>query len=946
MQTQIILSGNVQLDLYDDIDISLNYSISDIREIDKINTNFSYDIKLPGTPNNNRVFGHIYELGNDNIIFNPNKKVAGQIYVEGNQVFKGFVQLKKINRLYENEIEYEITFMGSLGDLMSAIGDDKFLDDIDFSEYNHDYTKQSITGSWATNIYSYSSSTSFALGKGYVYPQIFYGYDTNGKYDVEDWYPAMYAKEYLDRIFAGAGYSYKSEFFNSQYFRSLIVPFNKDRIMLTDAQLKQRMFYANRTSAFFDFWRSGMSNTGYPMRLGFNNDSVAPAFDTNNVYPVNSLNDANQTIRGRYYPNKKGRYNIRAAGSINIQYDLQSTVPVQAYTIPQDSWMRPIVYVKLMKNGVNQYQQQLSFTQPSGAFVGTSMSPPETFDISFDLNLVPGDYVNIDIDFYVPMAGSYTSNAYSVAFGTPLPSQLRVRVDSGAYFYNTPYNDGLTESEHLYVNQTLPDNVKQKDYVTSLINMFNLLVLPDPDKDKQLIIEPRDDFFDSGGERKNWSDKLDRAKQYQLLPMSELENKTYVYSYSSDSDAYNDKYFKEYGENVYGDLIKTIDNDFLDGESKTQLIFSPTPNVRDFVNAARSVPMFITLDSAGVPKPHKGNIRLLFYGGLKTGSYTFASTATGTQVYTTYPYAGMLDDPNNPTESLVFGEPKVSYFPQTTWTDNNLFNKYHRTTFEEISNKNSKILVGQFYLTPSDIAKLDFRDRIEVDGQLFRINKVENYNPAVNTTTKVELLSLNDYGRFIATAKPTLRGPIIGTGTVGVGNVGNVTADTSTNRVINSPGNIGPIYVDTGTLQPNGNLNSSQGGSNVLGTDNIVAGGTGVLVNGSGNTVGTEVQSSLIIGDMNSVGSSYDNVVILGSEGREINESNIIYLGNEFVIRSGSTMIALINIYEGGLNEVQNPFNVFQTTDILDGGENAVRQRGSVNTIFVVDGGANKANPS
>ncbi len=141
MQTQIFLSGNVQLDLYEDIDISLNYSISDIREIDKINTNFSYNIKLPGTANNNKIFGHIYELGNDNIIFNPNKKVAGQIYAEGNQVFKGYVQLNKINRLLENEVEYEITFFGSLGDLMSTIGDDKFLDDIDFSEFNHDYTK-------------------------------------------------------------------------------------------------------------------------------------------------------------------------------------------------------------------------------------------------------------------------------------------------------------------------------------------------------------------------------------------------------------------------------------------------------------------------------------------------------------------------------------------------------------------------------------------------------------------------------------------------------------------------------------------------------------------------------------------------------------------------------------------------------------------------------------
>jgi hypothetical protein len=333
----------------------------------------------------------------------------------------------------------------------------------------------------------------------------------------------------------------------------------------------------------------------------------------------------------------------------------------------------------------------------------------------------------------------------------------------------------------------------------------------------------------------------------------------------------------------------------------------------------------------------------LFYGGLKTGSYTFASTVQGTNVYTTYPYCGMINDPNNPTESLVFGEPAATYFPQVTWTDNNLFNKYHRTTFEEISNKNSYILTGEFYLTPSDIAKLDFRDRIEVDGQLFRINKIEGYNPTINSLTKVELLVLNDYGKFITTAKPTLRGPIRSTGTA-VPFEG-LTANTETARVANSPGNIGPIYFDTGVLQPNGNLNGSPGGSIIIGEDNITAGGTSVLLNGSGNTVGSGLESSIVVGDRNTIGSDYTNVIILGADNIEVSESNIVYLGNEYVIREGSSMIARVNLYDGGLDTVQNPFNVFQTTDILDGGENANRQYGSCNTIFTVDGGLDDANP-
>ena len=187
---------------------------------------------------------------------------------------------------------------------------------------------------------------------------------------------------------------------------------------------------------------------------------------------------------------------------------------------------------------------------------------------------------------------------------------------------------------------------------------------------------------------------------------------------------------------------------------------------------------------------------------------------------------------------------------------------------------------------------------------------------------------------------------MFGGGSVGVDTSGDLTANTQTNRSINLPEVIGPIYVDTGVLQPNGIINLSPLASQVLGEENTVGVGTGVILNGSGNSIGSEVQSSLIIGDMNSVGSQYDNVVILGSEGRVVNESNIMYLGNEYVIRAGSAQIPLISIYEGGYNEVQNPFNIFLTTDILDGGLNAVRQRGSVNTIFVVDPGRDVANPS
>jgi len=45
-----------KLDLYEDVDIPLNYSIIDVRDPDKRKTSWSKTIKVPGTKNNNRIY--------------------------------------------------------------------------------------------------------------------------------------------------------------------------------------------------------------------------------------------------------------------------------------------------------------------------------------------------------------------------------------------------------------------------------------------------------------------------------------------------------------------------------------------------------------------------------------------------------------------------------------------------------------------------------------------------------------------------------------------------------------------------------------------------------------------------------------------------------------------------------------------------------------------------
>jgi len=57
-------------------------------------------------------------------------------------------------------------------------------------------------------------------------------------------------------------------------------------------------------------------------------------------------------------------------------------------------------------------------------------------------------------------------------------------------------------------------------------------------------------------------------------------------------------------------------------------------------------------------------------------------------------------------------------------------------------------------LKVKDIVSLDFTKLINIDGVYWRINKVVDYQPNKNQSTKVELIEWLQLGTFAATAPP------------------------------------------------------------------------------------------------------------------------------------------------------------------------------------------------
>lgn len=112
-----------QVDLDDQSFILFNYTMTEVENPSVVRNSFSQEIRLKGTPQNNRIFGNSFRLdrmtrygstltGAD---FDPTRKIPFAIYNETNEVLEsGYVKLNRIVRK-GGGVEYSITLYGGIG---------------------------------------------------------------------------------------------------------------------------------------------------------------------------------------------------------------------------------------------------------------------------------------------------------------------------------------------------------------------------------------------------------------------------------------------------------------------------------------------------------------------------------------------------------------------------------------------------------------------------------------------------------------------------------------------------------------------------------------------------------------------------------------------------------------------------------------------------------------
>jgi len=759
--TDAAITNQIELDC-DKLDMVTLFSVADISDISKRNDSITKQVMLQGTRQNDRAFGSIFHANrvsdgtlNNTILFNTSalRPADCLVYEESMFVLIGSLRITNTHVDGEGNVQYECVITGKFIDLKVAIND-RLLSDLDMTDLSHRYNVTNITNSWDTSTERYNgltnsySSSAFSMGSGYVYPRIDYGVifkdtglqsgatdaDRNAntdlsKINVFNFRPAIFVKEYFDRIFRQTQYTYEikgsTDFINQ--FNRLIIPNNQQALQSFQSG-KQEI----GTSTF-------SQDQTYLFHFFDNNTQLAIGDFSFNETDLVSVNPDQYTHSGTadnaiMYVNKNFLSDVHVTGhlaSINNPYSTPTQVAFQLVERPYAAYTGSGVTTPF--NDINGWTvvDQVAYTLAPNGSTGDTLT-------SVDMDFIVGQrtyketnqlmlrlwITNSNITSLHGFTGSVSFTGASISFPKDLETTITYEIKDGDVVIPTP-----------------PVNVKQLDFLKSIINQFNFYVYNTKEKPNHLVFQKYDDYYALVQPNLlvtnslDWTGKIDMTKNFKVKYNLEIPKK-YTFVYKNDSDylnsTYQGKYVDPYGTYRLSDALGITD------ERKISLIFSPSPMTQDAATG-RYQPGIYTVNNNTPTRPNfqpmNSNIRLLYYNGLKdcqsydiqkdlfnqSGAYwgldTLQSGLTQYPQCSNYYFDPAVTDSLVPLSDLNFGVPFETYFANSTTYTNTptAFDLFYSRQVKELKNENVFTIECNAFLTENDITNLDLRVPVFVD---------------------------------------------------------------------------------------------------------------------------------------------------------------------------------------------------------------------------------------
>lgn len=751
MDTQLLVLTKqdewLELDLYEDVSINVIIQETDVTDVEARRSPYSKTFTIPGTKHNNAFFEHFYEV--NGVGFDPLTRKPTVVQYRGTEIFKGYLRLNAIIQL-EEKIEYEVYILSEVTDFNSIVGDTT-LRELNWIEYNHIQNYDTVTLSWAAT----SGDTAGLFGGKIIYPMIHYGLDyqsstattaafefainTSGNTGIDFsgsamnptyFKPAIRVKAVLEKIFENGGYTIKSDFFESPYFRSIYIDLAQNGLLgvnTVSAQTNQNIFkvYSDQLPQGQKFNYSNGDIQQINMGRISTTDGYDPSLNFNETYGAYQI-----PYSGLYSFEFKGKINqIFANNFVSTYYGIS----IYKASTPQ-GLRNPAARTVVAGTADNLFA--LNYNNSNNI---------RLFFNNVDLNA--GDWVGIFIRFN--NSGSSNKNA-----GLWVGPTDWIGYGARWELYNSPF---FIASNFVDMKIQFPD-LSSVDFVKSIIKMFNLVIVQ-TDETKTLRIEPLNWYYSENiSSTKDWTNRIDLNSPIKLEPLSFQLKKAYNLQYTSGEEEYLNKLWEDQYEIPYGTKKFTAKSDILTGEETLEFPFRACPT--DVISGSTNIiiPKVYKLDLAtGKEIAYANKSHLFFWTGNRyfyqdqgnVGQKTWYLTSGGTPIsQTTYPCVSHLSTLDNldPEEiSDLNFDKSFDFFGQENdliqqFTANNVYQLWYNDYFTNIFSPETRRLTARILFNPLDVYQTKLTDKIFIKDSIFRIERINEADLVNWKLTEVSLL--------------------------------------------------------------------------------------------------------------------------------------------------------------------------------------------------------------
>jgi hypothetical protein len=535
VDVQIHIIGKGTLDLLNgsNFPLVLNKSISDINDISRRDSFFSYDFEIPNNTTNNKIlFGAEFVNAMDKAILGKQEAV---ILRNGTEYERGFVEVRTSRYLDK----YTCNFFGGNADWVE-LGADVYLRDLDFRDKIHIFNSQTLMAINNGNVAT----------RDFIYPFV----DRNSPNDDQYKRPVFYVKRLFELFFEGIGYKVESTFLDSLYLKG-DGSFNKGVAIDLGSNFEFDDDVVIGTVARY----TSVLNTAFGRlgRLIQSGGSVVSSeitnFNLNSRYETlveDDFNLFNPAIG--YTAPRDGFYNFTfdfrnsfcdfIEGVINFRYR------------PGTSANIPLIILRIKVNGIVRATTPInSANMVNGMLVDLGVflldGQIATFELEKDfVRLDNGGFTDTTMFRFVPIANTF----------------------------NIQFKSSIQLGDTYDVTRTIPKELKALDLISDLKLLFNLYFETNTRR-KIVKIEPRNSWVDADGDdvngyyksvglATNWTNLIDYSTPPEITTALPYKRRL-KFRYKEDAD---DKWLKQWEKNnnrVYGEYSQDLSNRFENGET-------------------------------------------------------------------------------------------------------------------------------------------------------------------------------------------------------------------------------------------------------------------------------------------------------------------------------------------------------------------------------------------